>query len=79
MSESMHVDFSQDSNIPVANSGCAAEVTVIPGKLMDNSTGGCQDVKPERSLRRRSGIYYGVFDCSSDEESIYEQYAKVCS
>ncbi|WOL12239.1 putative lysine-specific demethylase JMJ14 isoform X2 [Canna indica] len=68
-SEDMHVDFKEDVDIPKANSGCVNEASVRPSMQMASDTCDSEEVKFKRSLRHRSGIYYGIFDISSDEES----------
>lgn len=74
----MPIDLREDAGIPVANSGYVNEATVSPKMQMESDSCGCEEVKVKRSLRRRSGIYYGVFDISSEEESDCEQSIKVC-
>ncbi|XP_065043901.1 lysine-specific demethylase JMJ14-like isoform X1 [Musa acuminata AAA Group] len=76
MSDNMPIDLREDAGIPVANSGYVNEATVSPKMQMESDSCGCEEVKVKRSLRRRSGIYYGVFDISSEEESDCEQSIK---
>lgn len=68
----MPVDAREDAGIPVVNAGSANEPTVSPRKQLDSDTCDHTEVKFKRSLRRRNGIYYGVFDISSEEESEYK-------
>ncbi|RRT70971.1 hypothetical protein B296_00009174 [Ensete ventricosum] len=77
MSDNMPIDLGEDAGIPLANSGYVNEVAMSPKMQMESDSCGCEEVKVKRSLRRRSGIYYGVFDISSDEESDCEQSIKV--
>ncbi|URE10603.1 lysine-specific demethylase JMJ14-like [Musa troglodytarum] len=67
MSDNMPIDLREDAG----NEG-----TVSPKMQMESDSCGCEEVKVKRSLRRRSGIYYGVFDISSEEESDCEQSIK---
>ncbi|XP_042375263.1 lysine-specific demethylase JMJ18-like isoform X1 [Zingiber officinale] len=70
--EDMPVDAREDAGIPVVNAGFANEPTVSPRKQLDSDTCDHTEMKFKRSLRRRNGIYYGVFDISSEEESEYQ-------
>lgn len=76
--EDMPVDAREDAGIPVVNAGSANEPTVSPRKQLDSDTCDHTEVKFKRSLRRRNGIYYGVFDISSEEESEYQLPVQVC-
>ncbi|URE22154.1 lysine-specific demethylase JMJ14-like [Musa troglodytarum] len=68
MSDDTPIDSQEAADIPVTNSGDTNE--------LNSDTCGCKESKVERSLRHRSGIYYGTFDISSGEESDCEQSLK---
>ncbi|RWW00120.1 hypothetical protein BHE74_00022736 [Ensete ventricosum] len=68
MSDHTPIDSPEDADIPVTNSGDTNE--------LNSDTCGCKESKVERSLRHRSGIYYGTFYNSSGEESDRKQSVK---
>ncbi|XP_020698892.1 lysine-specific demethylase JMJ18 [Dendrobium catenatum] len=63
----MVCDFRQDPEDAAVNSGHCMEDTVTPPMQID-SDGGNSLLRVKRSLRRRNGVDYCVFEYSSEEE-----------
>ncbi|XP_072955153.1 lysine-specific demethylase JMJ18-like [Typha angustifolia] len=68
-SHDMSVEFREDMGSATANSGSCPEDIVTPPIQINDESGGCNEVKVKRSRRRRTDIYYGIFDISSEDES----------
>ncbi|XP_008812090.1 lysine-specific demethylase JMJ18-like [Phoenix dactylifera] len=76
MSQDIPIDFRGDTENNAVNSGYFMEATVTPPMQLNVDSGVSDEVRVRRSLRRRTGIYYGIFDMSSEEESECERSVK---